>query len=606
MRLPYRFLAIGAVLIALLGVLACGADDEQARQQPAAPAPAAPAATAAPVVISVPAPAPDPLAPAPAAAAQPAAPGPAPFTAVQLPKAAPIARQLAPTPAPATTEGPKFGGTLIYFPHATVGSLDPVRNTAAVVREVMNNIYDWPVGYDADLQLGLQMLESWTVNPDASEFTLTLRDGLLFHDGSPVEAADIASSLKRWPAFVGLPSQIWEIAMPTPVGVDAKTVKITMGDPFGLFMNYWAQLPTSIMRQETADKLAFEDTNTDYIGSGPYKFISWTPGHKVVMDRFAEYVSRPETKDGVAGGRPAYVDRIEFIEVPDSASRFAGLQTGQADIVSGVPADFFQAMLDDDNIKASVLKPYFKAELATNKTLSPLNNPKSRLAMQAAHDPVKAMTLMYGDPDLYTVCPALWFCGSQWDSDEGADLYYEVDIDKARRLWQEAIDETGHTGKIVFLANTDIAFLYNVALYTREILEDLGADLSFEVSDWAALISRKITNLDKPPDQGGWHFYETGDEGAIDPLGDSAVGTSWNGGWDNPRGQQLRKDYLKAKTYPEAKAIIDELQKLYYEEDPSLLNHGYAPDIIALQADVFGYTAFNLACGYCDNVWLDR
>ena len=607
MRLPYRFLAIGAVLIALLGVLACGADDEEARQQPAAPAPAAPAATAAPVVISVPAPAPAPLAPAPAAAAQPAAPGPAPFTAVQAPKAPAIARQLAPTPAPATTEGPKFGGTLFYFPSATIGSLDPIRNTAFVVREVVDNIFDFPVAWDANLAPGLQMVESWTVTPAADEYTFVFRDGLMFHDDTPVEAADVASSMERWALSVGLPSQIWEVSQPTLSAVDARTLKITIGDPpFGLWVNYWAQFPTFIWRQEPTDKLAFEDTSTDYIGSGPYKFVEWIPGHKIVLEKWADYVSRDDPKSGLSGGRPGYVDRMEFIEVPDGASRFAALQTGQADIVTGVNPDFYQTMIDDDNIKPSILNLHSKRQLATNKTQAILANPKSRLAIQAAHDPELSMRSSYGNPELYIVCPSLWFCGAQWESDEGSELYYEVDIDKARRLWQEAVDESGHTGKIVFLANTDLVSLYGAALYTRSILEDMGVDLSFEVSDWAALISRKITNLDKPSGEGGWHFYETGDEGARDPLGDAAIGTAWNGGWQNARGQQLRKDYLRAKTYEEAKVIVDELQKLYYEEDPSLINHGYGSFIGGLRHDLFGYDPHVLACATCDAAWFDR
>ena len=530
-----------------------------------------------------------------------------PAAAAPTARAAPAAAPAAPVAKPALPATPvvRKGGTLRYFPSGSIRSLDPVRNPSSVVREVMNNVYDFPVAWDQDLQPGLQMVESWSMTPDATEFNFTLRDGLLFHDGSPVEATDVASSMLRWSTSFS-PSQIWEIALPEPSGVQAKILKLTMKVPFGLWMNWWAQFPTFVMRKETADSLASEDTNTDYIASGPYKLVEWNPEKNVILEKFLDYVSRDEPKSGVAGARPAYVDGIEFFEVPEAALRVTALQTGQVDVTTGVDADFYQPLLDDPNIKVSILNPFIKAELATNKTQPILANPKSRLAIQAAHDPINAMTAMYGDPDLYTVCPALWFCGSQWESDAGADLYWEVNLNKARRLWQEAVDESGFTGMIVLLATTDFAFLHNAALYTREVLEDMGVDVSFEVSDWAALLSRKNSNLGNVPDDGGWHFYETANPTAHDSHLDSAVGTSWNGGWDNATAQQLREDYLKAQTYAEAKAIVNELQRFYYAEDPSVINHGYGASLHGLRSDVFGYINFPLPCGYCDAVWLDR
>ena len=67
----------------------------------------------------------------------------------------------------------------------------------------------------------------------------------------------------------------------------------------------------------------------------------------------------------------------------------------------------------------------------------------------------------------------------QWGSEVGADEYYEVDLDKARALWQEAVQETGFSGKMVLLTNTDYSDFYASALITKEILESLGAEGRF-------------------------------------------------------------------------------------------------------------------------------
>ena len=609
MKYMYKLMAVGS-LVALLAILGCASGDDEPAPEPQAPAQAAPAPQAA----GAPAQAAAPAAPAQAAAAAPAQ---AQATAQPLvPAVATPVTRMAPKPEEETMA--RHGGVLNWTPSATIANLDPIRNTAFVTRSVTHQFYDYMFGWTYDNKSAPQMVSEWSMADDATEYTFTLRENIAFHDGSPVEANDVASSILRWKTGVGGPSRVWDLssakdmdgnvtAEPELEAVSASTLRIRPGTPFGLWVNYWGFFATPIMPAEAADILAFEDVNTDYRGSGPYKFDEWIPGAKVRLVTNEAYVPRDEAKNGSAGGRVPYLDAIEYIEVPDSATRVAALQTGQTDLVTGVPHDFYDTLESDPRIVVKILKPFAKQQAATNKTVKPLNNPKTRLAVQAVTDVEKYMEAAFGKPELYLLCPALFFCETQWDSDSAGELYWEVDVEKGKRLWAEAMAEENYDGKIVVLANTDIPYLYNRALLLKEDLEKIGAEVEFAVSDWATLISRKIANLGVDPQEDpsrGWHFYQTGDEGARDPVSDAATGKTWNGGWGNEEGYALAEKWTKATSYEEAKGYVDEIQRIYYEEDPSLIVYGYSSWLAAMASYVMDWQPHSIIT--IDGLWLDR
>lgn len=592
MKYLYRFLIVGA-MISVMAAIACSSDDGAA-------APAAPAQTQA-----------APAAPAPATQV-PVAPAAAPKAAATAkPAVAPTYAPSRPVAAAAGSDadtGAQFGGTLNWTPSATIANLDPIRNTAFVTRSVTHQFHDYMFGWTWSGSSAPQMVDTWSMKDDATEYTFKLRDGLKFHDGSSVKSSDITGSIMRWKTGIGGPSRVWGLAgEPILDAPDDSTVVIKPQTPFGLWVNYWGFFATPIIKGATARSLAFEDVNTDYNATGPYKFHEWIPGARISLVNNDLYSPRDEPKDGSAGGRIPYLDRIDYIEVPDAATRVAALQTGQTDLVTGVPHDFYDSLMAESKINVSILKPFAKQMVATNKTQKPLNNPKARLALQAATDVKAHMAASFGQDDLYMLCPAIFFCGSQWASESGADLYWEVDIAKGKKLWAEAMAEENYTGKMIVLANTDIPYLYNRALILKEDLENIGAEVEFAVSDWATLISRKIANLRVDPQEDpskGWHFYQTGDEGAIDPVSDAATGTSWNGGWGNEEGYALAEKWTKATSYEEAKGYVDELQRIYYEEDPSLIVYGYSSWLTAQSVEVRDWRPHSIIT--IDGTWLSR
>ena len=87
-------------------------------------------------------------------------------------------------------------------------------------------------------------------------------------------------------------------------------------------------------------------------------------------------------------------------------------------------------------------------------------------------------------------------CGTAWATEAHSDNYHNVDKMKAQELWDQAVEATGWDGKMVLLTNPDYPDFYAAALITKRILEDLGEEVDFVVTDWATVISRKSANLD--------------------------------------------------------------------------------------------------------------
>src|SRR5690348_5490654 len=88
--------------------------------------------------------------------------------------------------------------TLRFIPQADLRSIDPVWTTAYVTRNFGYFVFDTLFALDKDFKPQPQMVDSWTVSDDKLTYKFTLRDGLKWHDGQPVRAADCIASIERW------------------------------------------------------------------------------------------------------------------------------------------------------------------------------------------------------------------------------------------------------------------------------------------------------------------------------------------------------------------------------------------------------------------------
>ncbi len=245
--------------------------------------------------------------------------------------------------------------TLKVVMHSDLKIVDPIWTTAYITRNHGYMIYDTLFAMDAKGDIKPQMVDKYSVSADGLLWTFTLRDGLLFHDDKPVTADDAVASIKRWAAKDSLGQKMNSFVKEWKV-VDAKTFTATMNAPTGLMLLALGK-PSSnvpfIMPKRIAETSPNEQIK-EYIGSGPFVFRAdqWKPGDQAVYTKFAKYKPRAEPPSGMAGGKVAKVDRVEWHPIPDPQTAVNALITGEVDMVEEPKNDLLPTLAKDPNDQA--------------------------------------------------------------------------------------------------------------------------------------------------------------------------------------------------------------------------------------------------------------
>ena len=224
--------------------------------------------------------------------------------------------------APALAQG-AAAKTLRFVPQANLANFDPIWGTQYVVRNAATLVWDTLYGVDSKLQPQRQMAESEEVSSDGLVWTFRLRDGLTFHDGTPVLAKDVVASLNRW-AVRDPMGQMIRAQQNELVAVDDRTIRWSLKKPYPKMLLALGKVnaPCSFIMPERIAKTDPFEQIKEYVGSGPYRFVreEWVPGARAVFAKFADYRPRQEPGSWLAGGKQALVDRIEWIVMPDAAT----------------------------------------------------------------------------------------------------------------------------------------------------------------------------------------------------------------------------------------------------------------------------------------------
>src|SRR5438132_393857 len=219
-----------------------------------------------------------------------------------------LALSLAPAPAWAQSASK----TLRFIPQADLRSIDPIWTTAYVTRNFGYLVFDTLFSLDKDFKPQPQMIDAWTVSGDKLSYSFVLRDGLKWHDGQPVRAADCIASVERWGKRDTLGQKLME-AVGEMQAVDDKSFTIKLKSPFPLILDALGKLSSNVpfMMPERLAKTDAYQQIPEAIGSGPFKFVKeeWEPGHRAVFVRNPDYLPREEAPSFAAGGKVAKVDR---------------------------------------------------------------------------------------------------------------------------------------------------------------------------------------------------------------------------------------------------------------------------------------------------------
>ena len=219
--------------------------------------------------------------------------------------------------------------TLRLVPSTDLVSLDPVFSTALVAVQHGYHVFDTLYGVDAAMRPQPQMAEGATVSDDGRLWSIRLRDGLQFHDGAPVRAADCAASLERWSRRDTF-GRALGAAIDRYDTSDDRTLRIHLKRPFPRLLDAIGKphsAPAFIMPERIA-RTAPDQPVTEMVGSGPYRFLAneLDSGNLVAYARFDGYRPREGAPEWTSGGKVAHFERVEWRVISDKSTAVAALQ----------------------------------------------------------------------------------------------------------------------------------------------------------------------------------------------------------------------------------------------------------------------------------------
>lgn len=443
--------------------------------------------------------------------------------------------------------------------------LDPHITTSLTTRHHGYMIYDTLLATDADLQVRPQMAD-WSVSADALTFTFTLRDGLAWHDGSPVTAEDCVASLKRWASRDAMGKSLLARTA-SLTAADAKTVVLQLKEPYSLVLESIAKPGAMVpfMMPKRIAETPSDTAVTEYIGSGPFKFVQseYQPGVKTVYVKNENYKPRNEPASGTAGGKVAKVDRVEWVSMPDTQTAMSALQAGEIDFLEYPSYDMVPILKQDENLIVHATNKFGAQYYGRmNFIHPPFDNQKIRRAAMLAFNQRDFMQAAIGNPEFYRLCGAVFGCGTPFESTVGSQSLVDGGgLEEAKKLLSEAkYDGT----PVVIMAPTDIASLKTQPMVAAEALRAAGFTVKLESMDFQSSIIRR-NNQAKPTD-GGWNLFFSGQPipDAWNPVvhvGMNAAGKAngWVGWADDPELLALRNAFIGAQP-SEQKAIAEKIQ----------------------------------------------
>jgi peptide/nickel transport system substrate-binding protein len=476
--------------------------------------------------------------------------------------------------------------TLHFVPQIDLSALDPHFTTAYVTRGHSYMVFDTLYGQDGAFNPSPQMLAGHNVSSDGKLWQLTLRPGLLWHDGEKVLARDCVASIRRWAkrdAFGGaLMAATAELS-----AQDDRTIQFRMNKPFPLLPNALGKV-TSPMPAMMPERLANTDPFkqiTEMVGSGPFRFVKneFVAGDHAVYERFDKYIPRSDgTPDWTAGPKQVHFDRVVWTTIPDAATKAAALQNGEQDWWENPTNDLLPLLRRDKNIRIEVINPTGEVNMMRpNHQQPPFNNPAILRALLYVFDQTAFMQGIVGDdPSLYHV-PHGFFCpNTPMASEVGLEpLRGPRDPAKAKRLVQEA----GYGGeKVTMLVATDYPQFKAIGDLAADMMAQAGLNVDYVATDWGTMLQRR--NNRGPVDKGGWSCFTTGWEGEdhMDPSSHYAIrgnGTepsAWPGWCVSPRLEELRNAWFDAPTLAAQQAICRDMQIQGMIDVPSIPLGQYA------------------------------
>ncbi len=478
---------------------------------------------------------------------------------------------------------PQFGDTIIMGTIGDASNLLPMLSTDSSSSEVSGQIYNGLVRYDKDLNFEGDLAQSWEISADGLEIVFHLRHDVKWHDGEPFTSADVLFTYQllidpQTPtAYSERYKQVAEASAP-----DEYTFKVRYAKPLASALISWAMAihPKHLLEGQP---IAESPLARAPIGTGPFRFVEWSPGEKIVLERNEDYFE----------GAP-YIKRIVYRIIPDLTTMFLELQSGGLDYMGLTPLQYARQTTAPAFVRRfnRFRYPAFAYTYLGYNLHRPLFQDKLvRQALSYAinkKELVDGVLMGLGQPANGPYKPGSWPHNPNVNS-------YPYNPDKAAQMLSSAgwvdsdgdgiRDKDGKPFEFTIVTNQGNDQRIKSAEIIQRRFQQVGVKVKIRVIEWASLLKEFIHPGNFDATLMGWTV-------PIDPDGynvwhSSKIGTGQLNfiGYKNSRVDELLERGRRTLDQQQRKIIYDEFQQILAEDQPYTFL--FVPDSLPVVAKRF-------------------
>jgi ABC-type transport system substrate-binding protein len=455
------------------------------------------------------------------------------------------------------TGEPQYGGSLAYGIEAETDGWNAISNRWALSGLlVANTMFDTLAKVGADGSFVPYLAESIEHDPEYLTWSITVREGVKFHDGTDLTAEAVQQNLDafRTAALTSAAlSNIESVEVTGPLSVD-----VHMIDPWVPFPQYLASQVGVVMAPAMFDD---DNANENPIGTGPFMMENWVRDSELTVVKNDAYW---RTDD--AGNAMPYLDSIVFTPIPDPTLRKAALDAGDIQVLHTYTAsqiEDYRQSAQDGSMHAYESCAWGEDEefaILFNSSKPPFDDIRAREAVARAIDRDQVMAALFGDT--FQVATGPWAPGSPWYSEapegEAASVY---DPERARQLAAEYEAEHGEPISFTLGAPSAIQEAARSQQLTKEYLNEVGIEVELETTEFAQYVLDAVTGQFQAniwrqfgaPDPDGeyvwWHPDNVAPDGElslnIGHFSDEALGAALERGRESADPEARREAYAE-------------------------------------------------------------
>ena len=460
---------------------------------------------------------------------------------------------------------PVPGGSVVYGMTQDLASLDPHVDTDAGTRDVVFNLYEGLVKPTSDGGFIPAVASDYIISDDAKTYTFTLRDGITFHDGTPVTIEDVKYSIDRYAEIQGESSAFSSLVDSVEVQ-DDKTLVVNLKESYSEFL---PMMTIAIIPQSN------EDPAGNPIGTGPFKYVSYTPGQNLELEKYDGY-----WQEGVPS-----LDSVEFKFIADVDTAFVELQAGTIDILKYLTSAQAETLGEDYNIVQGSMNLVHAMYL--NSAYEPLSKTEVRQALCYAVDRDAINNFIFGGKSHIIgshMIPAM----SKYYEPE-AETVYSYDPEKAKELLADAGYADGFDLEITVPSS------YSQHVDSAQIIADelsqVGINVTLNQVEWSTWLQdvykggnfqATVIGFDGTLAPSDWlKKYVTDDAKNFMHYSNTEYDDVFNTAYTTV------DDDVKVENYKKAQMILAEDAAAVYIEDPA--------NLVAVSKKFGGYTFYPTA-----------